>query len=261
MGVKTRPLFIKSNAFLTLFIFVLFSINIAEASESCCQNSISLDITAQEFEEHYQKLKDEKTQLETHLSAQSLSYLTNVSTQHQKKVTKKQKPWVQRYRAWERDWKTFMPVAKFRDDLIQTYFTKYGQTQNVELKNEATRIALTLFSKTKQLKKQFRMSSIPTWQNIQIDLKMKSRGECHHWARDLLEFLKPIDRQYFSITWAESRPKTQHEHNVAIVFPVGQEFTDGLLFDPWRTGGKPFWRAPLKDKHFYWKRWLDYGIY
>lgn len=126
---------------------------------------------------------------------------------------------------------------------------------------EATHLAFMLVDEVHRLKKKYKSFFIPILHNAMIDAGIRDRGACKHWAEDLLKFLRPIERKYFSVTWGEANAEKMNEHNIAVVMPVMGTFDDGVMVDPWRTSGKPFWLRVTKDDHYKWSQWPLYGVY
>lgn len=155
------------------------------------------------------------------------------------------------------------PIAHLRDDLKNLYLKheKPSVEKIDELHKEASLLAVNLFAETRRLKKTYKLVPLPMVHNGLINFGIKQRGACKHWAEDILAFLQPLPREFFSVTWGEAYPGKMLEHNVTVVIPKGHSFADGLLFDPWRTGGKPFWVRVGHDPHYDWKQWEEYGVY
>ena len=42
------------------------------------------------------------------------------------------------------------------------------------------------------------------------------------------------------------------EHNTVVVTAKGQEFSIGIVLDPWRNSGNLFW-VPVRDDRYPWK--------
>lgn len=218
-------------------------------------------VTVTQFNTEYPQLLADQQNFTNQLSPQAWQYIHNKPMRHKIRLSKTQRALVQDYLKWEKKWEAYAPIAQFRDDLV-TMYTTTMQTQPAQpLIDESTLLSLTLINRTHVLRKEFNMSFIPIWQNFLINSHIRQRGFCYHWANDLLETIIPLPRQHFSVTWSESNPGTLSEHNVTTIFPKGKEYKDGLFFDPWRTGGHPFWRSPIKDPHFNWKKREEYGTY
>lgn len=149
------------------------------------------------------------------------------------------------------------PIAHLRNDLKSLYLKheKLSAEKENSLHAEATFLAVNLFDETRRLKKAYKLVPLPIVHNGLINFGIRKRGACKHWAEDILTFLQPLKREYFSVTWGEAYPGTMLEHNVAVIMPKDKSFDDGMLFDPWRTGGKPFWVKVNDDPHYDWKPW------
>ena len=96
---------------------------------------------------------------------------------------------------------------------------------------------------------------------MMIDVGVRKRGACKHWAEDLLNYLRTVERKYFQVAWGEANMQKITEHNVAVIIPNGQPFDSGMMVDPWRTSGIPFWLKVKKDKHYHWQHWRDFGTF
>lgn len=156
----------------------------------------------------------------------------------------------------------FDHVHKLSQELVANYLkTAKEQVNQNKLKEESTTLALAVIDEIARLKIQYKSFAIPIVHNMLIDVGIKKRGACKHWAEDLLSFLRTTERDFFYVTWGEANPKKMTEHNVAVIYPNHATFYDGLLVDPWRSSGKPFWIRVKKDKHYKWNPWDYYGIY
>lgn len=154
------------------------------------------------------------------------------------------------------------PIHELKEELNAMYFRgPQALADKSAVNREAIRIASGLMDETERLRKKYKSFFIPIFHNMMIDVGAKKRGACKHWAEDLLTYLRTMDRRYFTVTWGEAYPGKFTEHNVAVIFPEYARFNDGLLFDPWRTSGAPFWVSITKDPHYHWTQWDQYGEY
>lgn len=155
------------------------------------------------------------------------------------------------------------PVFKLKEDLNDLYlkFYRVPPDERDALNHESIALAMELIGQTETLREKYKSFFIPVVHNMMLDVGIRKRGACKHWAEDLLNHLHTVNRNFFSITWGESHPGKFTEHNVAVLIPRGRKFEDGLLFDPWRTSGTPFWIRVTEDKHFRWTQWPDYGTF
>jgi hypothetical protein len=153
------------------------------------------------------------------------------------------------------------------DELKSDFVKLYERNQILTEKNtpavhqDAENMAVALLSETARLKEEYKSFFIPTLHNLFISMGIKKRGACKHWAEDLLMTLRNVPRKHFSVTWGEAYPGKAKEHNVAVIFPKGSRFEHGILYDPWRTSGKPYWVGISEDSHYPWQKWSEYDIY
>lgn len=151
------------------------------------------------------------------------------------------------------------PAAGLQNALIDRYHKALGIPQDEKkLNDEASFLAFELIQEIYRLQKEYKINSFPVVHNFLIMLHYKKRGACKHWAEDLLIKIEKLPRKYFTSYWGEAFPGKVTEHNIAVLVPRGAPFKEGLMVDPWRTAGRPFW-LPVKEDHFYkWQAWPQY---
>ena len=65
--------------------------------------------------------------------------------------------------------------------------------------------------------------------------------------------LKQTDLKTLDLHMARSKPQSfRIGHSTLIISAKGDKHTDGIVLDPWRYGGKVFWRATKADKKYIW---------
>lgn len=151
-------------------------------------------------------------------------------------------------------------VHQLYNDLIDNYREIHFQTsadELEELKKEAGVLAVGLITGIGDLQKRYKIGTFPIVHNLLIDVGLKKRGACKHWAEDLLALINTWEHPHFTSYWAEAHPGNILEHNVAVLAPINSSFDKGILIDPWRTAGKPFWIKVSQDPHP-WKQWGGY---
>jgi hypothetical protein len=156
----------------------------------------------------------------------------------------------------------YKPVYDLKTQLVQMFMEhqKAGFSLT-SLNQEAVMISLGVIDEIHRLKSKYKSFLMPIVHNMMIDVGIKKRGACKHWAEDLLLYLRELKREHFYVTWGEANPRKMTEHNVAVVYPRHDTFYDGLLIDPWRTAGRPFWIRVKADHHYKWNKWDGYAIY
>lgn len=179
------------------------------------------------------------------------------------KLSSQQNILADQYKKNQEALRLYSEIDGFRDSLNEIYLKQnhIDDATFQRLNNESTRLAIGLFAETKRLKEKYRSIFMPIVHNMMIDIGVRKRGACKHWAEDLLEYLRMQKREFFYVTWGEANPGKMTEHNVAVLYPVTGGFYDGVFIDPWRTSGIPFWLSTTKDKHYHWNPWDYYGVF
>jgi hypothetical protein len=240
------------------FLFILIFLH---SYNSQAKTPDLLVLSPQNFNQEYTRVTSSLKNIHDTFSQRLIKQFKRAKGNHHFKFTKKQviaKNDYQKLTAQQHDIK---PIHDLKEDLIALY-TKHhtlSDTEHNDLKQEATMLALGIFNETQRLEDKYGTFILPVIHNLLIDIRLKKRGACKHWAEDLLEFLKPINRQFFDVTWGEAYPGQILEHNTAVLIPKGRPFEDGLYIDPWRTSGRLYWQRIPDDHHYPWKQWPKYG--
>lgn len=215
-------------------------------------------LTAEEFLQRHAQITHDYNEITQKLGTHYLPKKTHTSS---RRMSPKKVALYSQLRVIKPQKEKFDHIFALKEDLKKMYLEKNKTIDHKALDLEATKIAILVFDEIVRLKKKYKSFFIPLVHNMLIDVGMKKRGACKHWAEDLLTFLRTIDRKYFFVTWGEAHPGKMGEHNVAVIFPDYAQFHDGILIDPWRTSGDPFWVRVKKDKKYPWQPWDDYGIF
>ena len=118
---------------------------------------------------------------------------------------------------------------------------------------EATRAATVAYSETWRLAKLYEIEDPPLVHNSKVNLGLKPRGLCYHWADDLEKRLK--QERFGSLELHRAVANWDNlllEHSTVILSQRGQSLYDGIVLDPWRLGGTLFWVQTLKDSRYTW---------
>jgi len=94
----------------------------------------------------------------------------------------------------------------------------------------------------------------PLLHNTKVNLGIRPRGLCWHWADDLEARLRSegFASLDFHRAIANSDNSFRIEHSTVIVSARGQGMTDGVVLDPWRFGGALFWAPLPADTDYVW---------
>lgn len=117
-------------------------------------------------------------------------------------------------------------------------------------KKEAMKVALIAYEYPKKLVKKYQLVSPPLWHNTLINMNLKKRGFCYHFAEDLLEELKKHSIKTIDLKWVTHKKSEYWEHNAILVKAKKQPYHKGIILDAWRNSGHLYWNY-LKEDHSY----------
>ena len=121
--------------------------------------------------------------------------------------------------------------------------------------HEARQLAEAAIGFSMALANRYRLTRPPILHNILVNLRLRDRGLCIHWAEDLLNHLRSLELKNFHLYWGVAHPKNPFrlEHSSVVVTAKGQPFEEGLVLDGWRHSGELFWVSVKKDTYD-WKK-------
>ncbi|MBF0103764.1 MAG: hypothetical protein HQM16_00425 [Deltaproteobacteria bacterium] len=240
-----------------LLIFVFIS------PSAMAKRDYLTQITPENFDSYHTEITTRYNKLISTLSPDLIRRFKNSKGKNLNRLSKKQASYKKEYFDLVEQKKQIDPLYRLREDLIDLYTAHYKNTDfdRASLQTEATVLTVGLFNEIRRLKKSYRSIFIPIVHNMMIDVGVRKRGACKHWAEDLLAYLRTVNRGFFYVVWGEANMQKITEHNVAVIIPMGRPFKDGLIVDPWRTSGRPFWIKVTADTHYPWQQWTGYGAY
>lgn len=120
-------------------------------------------------------------------------------------------------------------------------------------KNEAKNISYEIYAYAKTLKKEYELVSPPLFHNLLVNMGVKKRGLCWHFAYDLLSHVKKQKYQSFDyyIVGANINEYWE-EHNALLVTCQGCVVQKGVIIDLWRNSAEPFYVKYAQDKEYDW---------
>jgi len=121
--------------------------------------------------------------------------------------------------------------------------------------DEARRAARIAYEHTYVLARQYRITDPPLVHNTKVNLGLRPRGLCWHWAEDLEQRMRAEGFRTLSLhrAIANSDNAFRIEHSTLIVSAAGDGMFDGVVLDPWRKGGRLTWVATRQDPDYDWK--------
>jgi hypothetical protein len=124
---------------------------------------------------------------------------------------------------------------------------------------EARSLAETVVRSSERLAREYRVVRPPLLHNILVNLRLKNRGLCHHWADDIMKDIRAHDFENYQFQFAvANRGRLFREHTSIVVTTKGQSFEEGIVLDAWRKSGKVFW-IKVSDDSYRWSPWDPEG--
>ncbi len=122
-------------------------------------------------------------------------------------------------------------------------------SENV-LPEDASQTSQLLYNAAVELADEYRMMSPPSYHNMLVNLGVRKRGLCCHWAEDLHAKLRELNASSLTFAWLVAHQgNTFREHNTVVIYAVGSTWAKGMVFDPWRKAGSPYWTKVEGDKY------------
>jgi len=119
--------------------------------------------------------------------------------------------------------------------------------------NEAKKLSQNAHIKTALLKAKYGSSLPPRWHNTLVNLGLKSRGLCWHYAHDLHADLAPLVEKLEAIIAVAHLDSYWQEHSAVILTCKDCEIEKGVVLDAWRNSDGLFY-APVADDTYPWRR-------
>lgn len=122
-------------------------------------------------------------------------------------------------------------------------------------RNEARRAADLALNTSRDLALAYEVSDPPLIHNSKVNLGLRPRGLCYHWADDLETALAAERFHSLSLHRAIANADNPFriEHSTVILSARGAKMEDGIVLDPWRSGGDLFWAPVAQDEAYRWQ--------
>ena len=120
---------------------------------------------------------------------------------------------------------------------------------------EADRAARVSFAHTRELAIAYQITDSPLVHNTKVNMGLRPRGLCWHWAEDMEKRLNQEDFQTLVIhrAIASADNPFRIDHSTAIVSRKGDDYRQGIVLDPWRLGGVLTFARTLEDTDYDWQ--------
>ena len=119
---------------------------------------------------------------------------------------------------------------------------------------EAARAARIAFEYTAVLAESYGITDPPLVHNTKVNMGLRPRGLCWHWAEDLENRFLAEDFQTLDVLRAIANSESDWliDHSTALLAPKGGTLRDAMVLDPWRFGGRLFWGLEVEDDRYDW---------
>ncbi|MEM1266879.1 MAG: hypothetical protein AAGI50_12780 [Pseudomonadota bacterium] len=119
---------------------------------------------------------------------------------------------------------------------------------------EAQRAAEITYATTAALTVSYGITDPPLIHNTKVNMGLRPRGLCWHWAEDLETRLKAEGFETLAIHRAIANADNPFriDHSTAIIAARGTAWDDGVVIDPWRFGGRLYWGEVARDPDYVW---------
>ena len=134
--------------------------------------------------------------------------------------------------------------------------TLYEVLSSLHVDTNETKILsneMILFSS--QLKNDYELVKPPLYHNFLVNIGVKKRGLCWHFAYDMLSHAKSLNLKNFDYYIGGANINDYwEEHNTLVVTCKGCKFEDGVVIDPWRNSGILYFSKVKNDKKYSWSQ-------
>ena len=144
------------------------------------------------------------------------------------------------------------PVASRNDvDALAAAIQALGPEVDAEEAQRAARIA---YVHSGELAVQYQITDPPLVHNTKVNMGLRPRGLCWHWAEDMEKRLRAEGFETLDLhrAIANSQNPFRIEHSTAIISRRGDDMFDGIVLDPWRKGGHLTWIGTRADREYKW---------
>lgn len=119
---------------------------------------------------------------------------------------------------------------------------------------EAARAARIAHEWPLELARRYRVTDPPLVHNAKVNLGLRERGLCWHWAEDMQRRLQAERFLSLEIRRAIALPQgIGIDHSTAVIVARGRPIGEGIVIDPWRWGGRLFWAPVTQDARYHWQ--------
>ncbi|PPB79873.1 hypothetical protein LV82_02430 [Albidovulum inexpectatum] len=139
-------------------------------------------------------------------------------------------------------------------DIVRALQAAIADLSSDVLPEEAARAAHIAHDWPLELARRYRVTDPPLIHNTKVNLGLRERGLCWHWAEDMQRRLQAEQFRSLEIRRAIALPSgIGIDHSTAVIVARGRPIEEGIVIDPWRWGGRLFWAPVAKDVRYRWQ--------
>ena len=114
---------------------------------------------------------------------------------------------------------------------------------------DADLLATTAVEKSAELTQVYKPLPVPWLNNNLVNSGFRLRGLCWHWRDDLFPHLYKLQLRTLDLHLATAKRGSVFEHNAIVVTAGRRPFSEGVVLDPWRSGGLLSWAKVSADRY------------
>jgi len=137
-------------------------------------------------------------------------------------------------------------------NVLKLYSKVISLSEKID-KQEAKKFSQEVIFFSKKLAFEYEVQTPALMHNTLINLGLKQRGLCYHYANDLLDYLK--SKNYKSIDFKKVIAKRGEyfEHTALILTRDDIKFENAIIFDAWRDSGELYFSRIKNDTRYKWE--------
>ena len=127
-------------------------------------------------------------------------------------------------------------------------------------KEEADQLSQDIYHKTRQLTKEFELTSPPQYHNFLVNAGLREKGLCYHWSDTLYLYLSQKSYPSFELhLMGANIGEYWSEHNALVIVNKGGRVEGGIIIDAWRNSGEVYFSKVSQDTKYQWKHRTQRG--
>lgn len=140
----------------------------------------------------------------------------------------------------------------FTKQMQNLYLLVQASSNKID-KKEAKLFAFEAITYSKKLAKEYEVIAPALFHNSLINLGLKNKGYCYHYANDLKSYLDFKKFKSFKLLKIVSKRGEYFEHTSLILTRDDIEFKNAIVLDAWRNSGKLYFAKIKDDKKYDWE--------